>query len=495
MKLFELLSQLEYALIQGRLDVETGKVTNDTRTLDKGDVFVCVEGYRTDGHLLAGEAASKGAAALIVQKEIKNPEGVTIVRVEDSRCALAMMSAAYYGYPAKKLKLIGITGTKGKTTVAYMIRHLLQCAGHRTGLIGTIQTDTGLRVTGGVNTTPESWRIHEYLHEMVEAGFDSAVMEVSSQGLKFQRTAGILFDAGVFTNLGMDHIGPGEHEDFEEYKRCKAQLFRQCRVAVGNADDPACDDMFAKAACRIITYGMKRPADYRAEGLVRLKTPECFGVEFGVEGRRKLSVRMPMPGAFNVYNALAAIAVSELFGIGDPAIQEAMATVRVPGRMELAARLEDAAVFVDYAHNAMSLESILKMLREYASGRVVAVFGCGGNRSEARRYEMGEAAGKYADFTVVTTDNPRYEDPGKIMEAIREGIDRTKGACCCRMIPDRREAIRYALLHHMPGDVIVIAGKGHENYQEIRGVRCAMDDRQTVEEIAEEIRVKTCMRT
>lgn len=488
MKLSSLLTQLKYNIVQGTKDVEIRKVTNDTRDVEPGDVFVCVKGYESDGHQYAGEAAARGASVIVISKEIVLQPDVTIVKVPDSRCALAVMSAACYGYPADSMKIIGITGTKGKTTTAWMIQRLMIAAGYKTGLIGTIQIDTGDRIYTNHNTTPESCQIQAYLKEMKDAGCDTVVMEVSSQGLKLQRTEGIFFEAGVFTNLGHDHIGPGEHADFEEYKQCKHLLFLKCRYGIGNADDPYCQEMFEGTNCRKITYGIENLADEKASCISQDVSEGYPGIRYRAEGVTDCMAELFMPGTFNIYNSLAAIVVLSLFGVSPEIMEREFPKIKVPGRMEPVKGLTDAAVFVDYAHNAMSLKSILKTVKEYDAGRIVVVFGCGGNRSRQRRFEMGETAGIYSDYTIITTDNPRYEEPEAVIQDIITGIRRTKGRYIA--IAERREAIHYAVINHKPGDMIIIAGKGHETYQEIRGVRYDMDDRILAKEAIEETQVK-----
>ncbi len=509
MKLSRLLRQVTYRVVKGTKDIEIRTLQCDSRMVGQGDVFVCIRGYETDGHRFLSEALERGAAAVVVQENCPGcggkkqccgyhmPEAkATVLSVADTRRALAAMAAAYYGYPARELTLIGITGTKGKTTTAYMIRHGLLLAGHRTGLIGTVQIDTGRRVFTCSNTTPESLQIQEYLREMADSGCDSAVLEVSSQALKLGRTAGICFAVGVFTNLGRDHISPGEHADMQEYLQCKRKLFFQCRTAVGNADDACLARIWGGTPCRKITYGMEniegemgtcrcvggapniKMPDYRAFGAAYTDTERILGVRCRVDGRLKGELKLGMPGVFNLSNGLAAAAVLKEFQVPESVIFSALAEIRVPGRMEAVPSPGDCKILIDYAHNAMSLQQSLRTLRMYRPARLVAVFGCGGNRSKERRYTMGEIAGKYADFTIVTTDNPRYEPPGEILRDIECGIRRTDGAYL--IIEDRQEAIGYAVRMREPGDVILIAGKGHETYQEIQGVRYPMDDRELV---------------
>lgn len=480
MKLKRLLSRLTYEILQGTEETETGKITNNTENVEEGDVFVCIKGYRTDGHLFAQEAVKRGASVLVVERKISLLAGVTVVKVADTRHALAYMSAAYYEYPARRLCVIGVTGTKGKTSTAYMIRHILETAGRKTGLIGTIQVDTGIRTFYSGNTTPESCQIQKYLREMVDTGCSTVVMEVSSQGLKFQRTEGMFFDIAVFTNLGKDHIGPGEHTCFEDYKDSKKSLFGQCGVGIGNDDDPYCKEMLSGSWIETITYGKRQTADVNMQNIKQIYEPDYIGMKYNMAGEVKMDVEIPMPGEHNAYNAAAAVCVCHKLGVCDSVISQSLSKVSVPGRMEQIKGLSESMIFVDYAHNAMSLESVLCTCRACEPERIVVVFGCGGNRSKERRYEMGATAGRFADMTIITTDNPRYEEPEKIIKDIVVGIQRTKGKY--RVIPDRKEAIDYVINHRKKKDIIIIAGKGHETYQEVKGIQYYMDDRELIRE-------------
>ncbi len=485
MRLKKLLERLEYKVIQGSDDIEITTLVNDSRKVEKGSAFVCISGAVSDGHRFVSDVAGKGAAAVVVEKETEAPAGLTVIRVDDTRYALALMSAAYFGYPAEKLKIIGITGTKGKTTTTYMIRSILEGVGHKVGLIGTIEAIIGDRRIPAANTTPESFTIHQYFAQMVEEGCDSVVMEVSSQGLMLHRTAGIPFEIGIFTNLGRDHIGPNEHKDFEDYKRCKAMLFRQCAVGIGNVDDKYFQDIFRDATCRVETFGFSEKADLRAEDVELVSRPGYLGVAYHVAGLMDFDVEIDIPGKFSVYNSLTAIAVCRHFGVQEEKIREALKKAKVKGRIEMVKVSDEFTLMIDYAHNAMSLESLLTTLREYHPKRLVCLFGCGGNRSRDRRYEMGEVSGRLADLTIITSDNPRFEEPQAIIDDIKTGIGRTAGKYV--EICDRKEAIRYAIEHGQPGDVIVLAGKGHEDYQEIRGVKHPMDERVLIREVVEEL--------
>lgn len=481
----ELLKDLEYEVVSGSVDVNVNELIYNTKMVSKECMFVCIRGAVFDSHDAAAEAAAGGAVVIVAERPVEVPEGVCVVRVKDTRYALALISAAYFGYPARKLKTIGITGTKGKTTTTFLIRSILEHAGIRTGLIGTIETIIGDRHIPASNTTPESYTIQQYFAAMVEAGCQVAVMEVSSQGLKLHRTAGIQFDIGIFTNLAPDHIGPNEHESFEEYLECKSRLFRQCRVGIVNIDDAHCQQILEGHTCQVETYGFSEKADLRASDVKLVNRPGFLGVAYRVSGFTDMDVEIDMPGRFSVYNSLVAIAVCRHFDIRKEDVLAALEAAKTKGRIEKVKVSDDFTLLIDYAHNAMSLESLLTTLKEYHPKRLVCLFGCGGNRSRLRRFEMGEVSGRLADLTVITSDNPRFEEPQAIIDDIRTGIEKTDGKYV--EIIDRKEAIRYVIAHGQPGDVIVLAGKGHEDYQEIKGVKYPMDERVLIQEVLEEL--------
>ena len=440
MRLTRLLERLEYEVRQGSDETEITELVNDSRKVTEGSVFVCISGAVSDGHEYAAEVAGKGAAALITEKDVDVPDSVTVIRVEDTRYALALMSAAYFGYPAQKLKVIGITGTKGKTTTTYMVKSILEGVGHKVGLIGTIEAVIGDKSIPANNTTPESYTIHQYFAEMVKAGCDSVVMEVSSQGLMLHRTAGIQFEIGIFTNLGEDHIGPNEHKDFEDYKRCKGILFTQCRLGIANVDDRWYEDVFRNATCKVETFGFSEKADLRATEIEHISKPGYLGVRYHVNGLMDFDVEIDIPGDFSVYNSLTAIAVCRHFDVPPENIKKALKEAKVRGRIEMVKVSDEFTMMIDYAHNAMSLESLLHTLRDYHPERLVTIFGCGGNRSKTRRYEMGEVSGKMSDFTIITSDNPRFEEPQDIIDDIIIGMKKTDGEYIA--VCDRKEAIR-----------------------------------------------------
>ena len=485
MVLAALLEKLEYELVSGSEDMQIENVVYDSRKVTEGSLFICIEGGTADGHTFIPDVVKKGAKALIVTKDVSGllpaDADVTVIRVKDSRYALAFVSAAYFGHPAEKLKVIGITGTKGKTTTTYLVKSILEHAGHKVGLIGTIEAVIGQEHIPANNTTPESYVLQEYFAKMVEAGCDTVVMEVSSQGLMLHRTQGFVFDYGIFTNIEPDHIGPLEHKDFADYMHCKGLLFKQCRVGIVNCDDAHYQDVIRDHTCKIETFGFAENADYRAQDLKLISGAGFLGIDFKARGKVNLDIELHAPGRFSVYNALCAIAICNHFGVTADEVKEALLQAHVKGRIELVKVSDDFTLMIDYAHNAMALESLLTTLREYKPKRLVCLFGCGGNRSKLRRYEMGEVSGKLADLTVITSDNPRNEEPQAIIDDIKVGISKTDGKYV--EIIDRKEAIAYVIRHGQPGDVIVLAGKGHEDYQEIKGKKYPMDERDIIADV------------
>lgn len=484
--LSKLLEELSYSCICGTLEREITDVIYDSRKVRAGCLFVCIPGAKTDGHKYAADAVKAGAAALLVEREVELPEeaDVTIIRVEDTCYAMAFVSAAYFGHPAKQMKIIGITGTKGKTTTTYLVKSILEQAGRKVGLIGTIEIIIGETHIHAENTTPQSYLIQQYFRMMADAGCDTVVMEVSSQGLMLHRTQGFVFDYGIFTNLEPDHIGENEHKDFADYQHCKSLLFKQCLVGIVNHDDEHWEAVTEGCTCKLETYGIDTEADLRAENIAFLNEGGTLGMSFTARGLVELSVRIASPGKFSVYNALTAIAICRHFGVQEENMKQALALAKVKGRTELIKVSDDFALMIDYAHNAMALKSLLETLRAYEPHRLVCLFGCGGDRAKSRRYEMGEVSGRLADLTIITSDNPRTEKPQAIIDDIKTGMAKTDGKYV--EICDRKEAIAYAINHGEPGDIIVLAGKGHEDYQEINGVKYPMDERVLIQEILEE---------
>ena len=481
MKLSHLLERMDYTCVQGSVDIPISHLLYDSRNACPDGVFVCISGAVMDGHTFISDVVMKGVTAVIVEKEVKAPAHVTVIRVENTRSALAYMSAAYFGYPAEQLKTIGITGTKGKTTTTYMVRSILENSGFKTGLIGTIETIIGKKVIKANNTTPESYLVQQYFRDMVNAGCECVVMEVSSQGLMLHRVDGFTFDYGIFTNLGPDHIGPNEHKDLDDYIHCKSLLFQQCRHGIVNMDDDYVEQITDGHTCDLETFGMSEKADFRASDMKLLQKPGLLGVTYRLSGRMDMDVEIDIPGRFSVYNSLTAIAICHHFNVPKENILKALTDVHVKGRLETIPISPKFTLMIDYAHNAMALESLLLSLKEYHPKRLVTLFGCGGNRDPHRRYEMGEVSSNLSVLTVVTSDNPRFEEPMAIIDDILIGVRKGPGKYVT--IPDRKEAIKYCIDNAEDGDVIILAGKGHEDYQEIKGIKYPMDERDLIADI------------
>ncbi len=485
MKLSDLLKDLEYLSFQGNPETEISSVSCDSRQVTSGGLFAALPGALADGFQFIPSAVSRGAAAIVAERPADVPEGVAVIVVPDARIALARISAAFYGHPADRLTLIGITGTKGKTTTAFLIHSALQCAGIRVGMIGTIGTYIGTDlVYPALNTTPESLEIHRILAEMEQAGCTHVVMEISSQAMKLHRAEGILFDTALFLNLSPDHIGGAEHATFEEYRDCKARLFTQCHKAVGNLDDENWPYIrtFCHPGCAVSTFGLQPGADVRGSRLRPIRGSGLLGTEFQTEHLAQ-PCRVPLPGRFNVLNALAAIAACQALGIPVRSILEGLESVVVPGRTEIYPHQEgDYIVLIDYAHNDVSFQSLLTTLTSYDHHRIIVVFGAGGDRPRMRRTDMAREAAKYADFAVITADNPRTEPVEDICADITAGLE---GKIPSVEIYDRREAIFFALDMAETGDIVALLGKGHEEYIEVHGKRTFFSEKEVLNEYFE----------
>lgn len=469
MWLSDLLADIKYEIKKGDAATEVTELIYDSRRVTKGCVFLCISGTTVDAHRFIPDAVAKGAAAIVVEKDIEVEGNVTVVCVDSARYALACMSAAFFDYPSKKMITIGLTGTKGKTTTSYMIQEILKKAGKKVGVIGTNGTMIGEKHYVTENTTPESYEVQQFFYEMVKEGCEYAIMEVSSQGLKMDRVAGFTFDYGIFTNLSPDHIGPNEHADMAEYIYCKSLLFQRCKYGLANMDDEHYEEVTKGHTCTMETYGFSKGADYHADHMELLSAPGFLGVGFDVKGKIHTHVKVNIPGRFSIYNALSALSVCHSLGIEDSFILKGLEEIKVKGRVEIVPYSDDFTVLIDYAHNAVSMESILTTLREYHPNRIISLFGCGGNRSKLRRYEMGEISGKLADLSVITEDNSRLEKIEDILADIKIGLSKTNGKFV--EIPDRVDAIHYALDHAEKGDIIALLGKGHEEYRDCGGVK------------------------
>ncbi len=472
MKLKELLAEVEKVSFSGDEQTEITEVAYDSRKVVPGALFVCVRGLHSDGHDYIQKAIEQGAAAVVVEEPPKFPVHAALIQAADTRAALAHISAAWFGYPARQMTVMGITGTKGKTTTAVMVKKILEKAGYKTGMIGTLGAFIGeekLEFNKNTPTTPEAYELHALFAEMLKAGCRYVVMEVSSQGLKQKRTEGIDFECGAFLNISPDHIGVGEHENFEEYLACKKLLFSQTRHTVVNIDDPRFKEVTENAK-DVVTVSVNSEADFMGRGIQNLWEPGLLGAVFQISGRMQGEIVLNMPGSFNVEDALTAIAMTTLAGVEPVHIKAALREVKVKGRMQVIQGTADSAAFIiDYAHNELSMECLLRTLKGYHPKRLICLFGGGGNRPRQRRLDMGRIAGKYADLTIITMDNPRYEALDQINKDIMEGLKVYDGAY--KVIPDREEAIKYLAANSQRGDIIALIGKGHEEYQEIEGVK------------------------
>ena len=489
MKLKEMLIGLEGLKVKGDLDIDIKGVESNSKNVEEGFLFVAIKGFKVDGHKFIDSAIENGATAIIIEegcdlKQIKNLDNIVVVMAKDTREALAIVSSNFYGNPSRKFKLIGVTGTKGKTTTTFMIKEILEKAGKKVGLIGTIATYiNGKKLGDSDRTTPESLELQKLFSKMVEEKVEVVVMEVSSQSLKLHRVDGCHFDIVLFTNLSEDHISPTEHPDMQDYFNSKLKLFEMCKVGIVNTDDlhgAKIPRMFPDS--QITTYGIDNFANVLAKDITITNSYVDFKVKLTDRNER---VKTCIPGRFSVYNSLAAICVAQKFGIEPEVIKEALLEVRVPGRSELVNNKLEIPIMIDYAHAPESLENILQAVKSYTRGKVISVFGCGGDRDSGKRPIMGEISGRIADFTFITSDNPRTEDPEKIVEQIEEGIKKTKGKY--KVIVDRTEAIKEAIKMATKRDIIVLAGKGHEPYQEINGIKHPYDERIIVKELIEEI--------
>ena len=489
MNLKNMLVGLEGLKVKGNLDTEITGVESNSKNVKEGFLFVAIKGFSTDGHEFIQKAIENGAKAIIVQEDcdlniLKSLKDTVIIMAKDTREALAIVSANFYDNPSKKFKLIGVTGTKGKTTTTFMIKEILEKAGKNVGLIGTIAIYiNGKKMKDSDRTTPESLELQQIFSKMVEQGVEVVVMEVSSQSLKLHRVDGCDFDYVLFTNFSEDHISPNEHPNMKDYFESKLKLFKMCKNGIVNTDDlhgAKIPGMFPEN--NIVTYGIDNYANVLAKDITITNSYVDFKVKITDRNER---VKTGIPGRFSVYNSLAAICVAQKFGISPEVIKEALAEVRVPGRSELVDNKKEIPIMIDYAHSPESLENILQAVKSYTRGKVISVFGCGGDRDSGKRPIMGEISGRIADYTFITSDNPRTEDPQKIVDQIEVGIKKTKGNY--QVIVDRTEAITEAIKMATKRDIIVLAGKGHEPYQEINGVKHPYDERVIVKEIIEKL--------
>jgi UDP-N-acetylmuramyl-tripeptide synthetase len=482
------------AEITGTIDKQIAAITPDSRQVTKGALFIALPGSKVDGHNYVELACRQGAIAVLVEKAVTVPADVTVIKVPDTRTAMKEIAPYFFDYPSRKMRLIGVTGTNGKTTTTYLVRSILLKAGFRVGLIGTIQSLIGDRVLPVKNTTPDVIDLQALLAQMAEEEIDYVVMEVSSHALALGRVTGTEFDIGIFTNMTRDHLD--FHVTFDNYIEAKAMLFRSLadtnstktgKVAIVNVDDPAATKILAASKCRQLTYGIQQAADLKAEDI----KVEASGAAFTVNGPfGKLPLDLKITGVFNVYNSLAAIGAAIAAGVEANIIKQALEEFRsVPGRFETVDAGQPFTVIVDYAHTPDGLENILKTARQFAKQRIIVVFGCGGDRDRTKRPIMGKLAIDYGDVVIATSDNPRSEDPDDILQEVESGLkDGQTSDKTYEIITDRRTAIKRAIQIAAPDDVVIIAGKGHETYQILKDRTIDFDDREVAREVIREMR-------
>lgn len=478
MLLSQVLARIEGLVLRGDLNIEVSSIEYDSRKVKEGSMFVAIKGFKTDGHEYIQSAIESGAKVIAVQEGMYDvesiPEQIVVVIAKDTRNLLALASCNFYEHPSREFKLVGVTGTKGKTTTTYMIKSILEKAGKKVGLIGTIANIIGDKEIPADRTTPESSDLQKLFREMADEKVNVVVMEVSSHSLELQRVAGLTFDFAVFTNLTQDHLD--FHETFDNYLAAKAKLFQVAKEGFVNCDDMYASRLMKLANCPITTYGIDNNPFVSARDIIITNSYSEFKLPFN---KILQKIKVGIPGRFTVYNALAAICVCIKLGASVESIILGLDGVKVPGRSEVVPNLRGFTILIDYAHTPDSLENIIKACKTYTKGNVICVFGCGGDRDRAKRPMMGEISGKLAAYTVITTDNPRTEEPEAIIHEIENGIKKTKGKY--KIVVDREKAIEHALRKAAKNDLVIIAGKGHETYQEINGVKNHFDDREAIQ--------------
>ncbi len=484
MNLKNILQGIENIKGKGNFDIEIENIESDSRKVTKNGLFFAIKGFAVDGTDYINSAVENGAIAVVIEdekdiKKIEKINDITVALVPDIRKAMAISACNFYDNPSKKLRLVGVTGTKGKTTTTFMVKEILEKQGYKVGLIGTIANYIGEVCLGDSSrTTPESIELQKLFARMVEEKCQVAVMEVSSQSLKLDRVYGCDFDIGVFTNFSEDHISEHEHPDMEDYFKSKCKLFDMCKTAFINVDDLYGEKLKKIIPCEFATYGIDNSCNLLAKDITITNSYVDFKVKLTDRNER---VKVDIPGRFTVYNALAAISIALKLGCSSENIKEALLEIKVPGRSELVPNKKGLTIMIDYAHSPESLENILSAVKSYTRGKVISVFGCGGDRDTSKRATMGEISGRIADYTIITSDNPRTEKPELIVEEIESGMKKTNGKY--EVVVDRIEAIKTAINMAGKTDIIVLAGKGHEPYQEINGVKYPFDERKIVNDI------------
>lgn len=482
MKIKNIIADMDCVFLKGSPEQEIESLCYDSRKAGEGSLFVAMTGAETDGHIYIEKAYEQGCRAFAVEKEPDLPEDAALMVFENTREALALMSANFFGHPSEEMDVIGITGTKGKTSTTYIIRTLLNGAGCETGLIGTVGAEWKGKHEATVNTTPESYELQRILREMADDGVKAVAMEVSSLGMKWHRVDGMRFKAGVFTNFSPDHIGGHEHKTLEEYAAWKKAFMDICENSVAFSGDAYTEYMTSGVKGKKITYGIDEGADYRAKDIVPFREKGFMGSSFRLEkfGKDLGEYRLGLPGTFSVENGLAAVAVCDMLGYPPETVKASLEHISIPGRGEIVYMSDDYGIIVDFAHNGISLESIIETVRAYNPERIITLFGSVGGRAQLRREELGRVSGKLSDFTIITSDDPDFEDPEKIDREIAEYVEKEGGEYV--IIPDRDEAVEYGVSMLRKGDMLLCCGKGHEKFNIIRGVKEPLDERKTIEE-------------
>lgn len=478
MDLSKILQGIDFEGTDIPFEIDIKDIAYDSKNTGEGIAFVCIPGVYADGHDFVETAYQNGSRIFFLQKDIDLPEDAIKIYVKDTRKTLSKISANFFEQPSEKLAVIGVTGTKGKTTTTHIIKDILDANGIKTGLIGTIGASWGNEYKSTLNTTPESYESQKLLRKMLNDGCKAVAMEVSSIGIMAHRVDDIHFSIGVFTNISPDHIGGYEHKSFSEYYHYKKEMFKHCDDAIGFIDDEAAKDMLSSVRGKKIFYGSDMGADYRANNISLLKNKDFFGVKFDLMKSNEIykNIKISLPGDYNVYNALAAIAVCEQFGINIEDMRDILKNIKVKGRAESVLITDDYDIIIDYAHNGISLINLLRAIREYNPKRVICLYGSVGGRSNVRREEMGHISGKMCDLSILTSDDPNFENPDDIINEIAQAVVESGGKYIA--IPNREEAINYAISILEKGDILILAGKGHEKYQKMLGNKVPFSERE-----------------
>ena len=477
MKLSKILNNINYKLIKGNININIKDISYNSKEVKENYLFICLIGIDTDGHNYIKEAIKNGAKCLIISKDIEISENITIIKVKDTRKELSNISANFFNNPQKKLTKIAITGTKGKTSISWMIKKILETNNEKVGIIGTLGTYINNKLYPHKNTTPESYQIHKLMNKMVKEKIKYLIIETSSQALKVGRINNINFEYGIFTNISNDHIGPREHPTYKDYVESKSKLFKQCQIGILNKDDKEYNKITKNSTCKIITYG-KNNCDINIKNIKFQNENNFLGTEFTLTGKINETYKVSAPGLFSAYNATAAIILCNQLKINNNIIKKGLINFKVKGRCEIIDINNKFKVVIDFAHNELSIKSIIETMKKYDHNKIITIFGCGGGRSKEIRYSLGKTSAKYSDISIITTDNPRNDNINDINKDIIEGIKSQNGKY--KIIEDREKAIIFALNNAKEKDIILLLGKGHEEYQEIKGIRHPFSEKEII---------------